>query len=89
MSSRRRYTALGLEISLCWQLIRSLFAESNFVQDVNFFSLITLIKASLPALRKSEHGGRIVMISSGAAVKGTPGWAPYNASKAAMNSLCR
>jgi NAD(P)-dependent dehydrogenase (short-subunit alcohol dehydrogenase family) len=61
--------------------------KSHF--DVNFFSLITALKLSLPALRKSEVGGRVVFVSSGAAVKGTAGWGPYNASKAAMNSLCR
>ncbi|KAL0576918.1 hypothetical protein V5O48_005064 [Marasmius crinis-equi] len=57
--------------------------------DINFFSLVTAVRVALPELRKSEHGGRIVFVSSGAAVKGTPGWGPYNASKAAMNSLCR
>ncbi|KAJ3739426.1 hypothetical protein DFH05DRAFT_1463793 [Lentinula detonsa] len=57
--------------------------------DVNVFSLVTSVKAALPALRESELGGKIVFVSSGAAVKGTPGWGPYNASKAAMNSLCR
>ncbi|KII95116.1 hypothetical protein PLICRDRAFT_202634 [Plicaturopsis crispa FD-325 SS-3] len=55
--------------------------------DVNFFSLVTAVKASLPALRQSK--GKIVFVSSGAAVGGTAGWGPYNASKAAMNSLCR
>lgn len=57
--------------------------------DVNFFSLITAIRSALPALRRSDIGGRIVFVSSGSAVKGTAGWGPYNASKAAMNSLCR
>ncbi|KAI0677585.1 short-chain dehydrogenase [Trametes maxima] len=57
--------------------------------DVNFFSLITAIRATLPELRKSTLGGRIVFVSSGAAVGGTPSWGPYNAGKAAMNSLCR
>ncbi|KAJ6485123.1 hypothetical protein C8R47DRAFT_548573 [Mycena vitilis] len=57
--------------------------------DVNFFSLITALQVALPALRKSELGGRVVFVSSGAAVKGTAGWGPYNASKAAVNSLCR
>ncbi|KAF8621568.1 hypothetical protein AX15_007595 [Amanita polypyramis BW_CC] len=61
--------------------------KSHF--DVNFFSLVTALKAVLPALRESELGGRVVFVSSGAAVKGTPGWGPYNASKAAMNSFCR
>ncbi|KAF5387767.1 hypothetical protein D9615_000472 [Tricholomella constricta] len=57
--------------------------------DVNFFSLVTALKAALPALRKSEMGGRVVFVSSGAAVKASTGWGPYSASKAAMNSLCR
>ncbi|KAF5344072.1 hypothetical protein D9758_008871 [Tetrapyrgos nigripes] len=57
--------------------------------DINFFSLITAVKVAIPTLRKSELGGRIIFVSSGAAVKGTPGWGPYNAAKAAMNSLCR
>lgn len=57
--------------------------------DTNFFSLVVALKAALPALRETELGGRVVFVSSGAAVKGIPGWGPYNASKAAMNSLCR
>ena len=57
--------------------------------DVNFFSLISTIQDVLPALRRSELGGRVIFISSGAATKGTAAWGPYNASKAAMNSLCR
>jgi len=57
--------------------------------EVNFFSLVTALKAALPSLRESEFGGRVVFVSSGAAVKGHPGWSPYNASKAAMNSLAR
>ncbi|KAF7301734.1 Short-chain dehydrogenase/reductase family protein [Mycena indigotica] len=57
--------------------------------DVNFFSLVDALQAALPSLRDSKHGGRVVFVSSGAATKGTAGWGPYNASKAAMNSLCR
>ncbi|KAI0638152.1 short-chain dehydrogenase [Trametes polyzona] len=57
--------------------------------DVNFFSLITALRATLPELRKSQAGGRVVFVSSGAATGGTPSWGPYNAGKAAMNSLCR
>lgn len=55
--------------------------------DVNFFSLIHTVRASLPQLRASH--GRIVFMSSGAATGGIAGWGAYNASKAAMNSLCR
>ena len=57
--------------------------------DVNFFSMIYTVQSSLPTLRASKNGGRIIFISSGAAVSGTPTWGPYNASKAAMNSFCR
>jgi NAD(P)-dependent dehydrogenase (short-subunit alcohol dehydrogenase family) len=57
--------------------------------DINFFSLVTAVKATLPHLRKSPIRGKIVFVSSGAAVKGYAGWGPYNAAKAAMNSLCR
>jgi len=55
--------------------------------DVNFFSLIPALRASLSALRSTQ--GRVVFVSSGAAVGGLAGWGPYNASKAALNSLCR
>jgi len=61
--------------------------KSHF--DVNFFSLITALRAALPALRKSNLDGRVIFVSSGSATKGTPTMGPYNASKAAMNSLCR
>jgi len=55
--------------------------------EVNFFSLVTILKLALPSLRESK--GRVVLISSGAAVGGTGAWGPYNASKAALNSLTR
>jgi len=53
--------------------------------ETNFFSLISMIKHSLPHLRKSR--GRVVMISSGSATNPTIGWGSYGATKAAMNSL--
>ncbi|KAH8105882.1 short-chain dehydrogenase [Cristinia sonorae] len=61
--------------------------KSHF--DVNFFSLVAALRATLPALRESSLGGRVVFVSSGAAVSNISGWGPYNAGKAAMNSLCR
>ncbi|KAH9179686.1 short-chain dehydrogenase [Lactarius sanguifluus] len=45
--------------------------------------------AAVPSLRDSPKGGRVVFVSSGAAIGGIAGWGPYNASKAAMNSLNR
>lgn len=53
--------------------------------DVNVFSAVSTIKAAIPELRKSK--GRIVLTSSGAAVKGTATWGAYGASKAVLNHL--
>jgi len=55
--------------------------------DVNFFSLVTTIRLSIAALRASK--GKLIFISSSSAVGNVPTWGPYNAAKAAMNSLCR
>ncbi len=57
--------------------------------EVNVYSLVTSLKAAVPSLRESPIGGKVIFISSGAAVGGVAGWGPYNASKAAMNSLNR
>ncbi|KKY17483.1 putative short-chain dehydrogenase [Phaeomoniella chlamydospora] len=53
--------------------------------DVNVFSAIACVQAALPELRKSK--GCILLTSSGAAVKGTPSWGSYGASKACLNHL--
>lgn len=55
--------------------------------DINFFALLHTLHAAVPELRKTK--GRVIFVSSGAAVKGVAGWGPYSASKAAMNSLTR
>lgn len=47
--------------------------NSNF--DVNFFSIITLVQHALPALRESK--GRVIFVSSGAAVNAYHGWGAY------------
>lgn len=48
-----------------------------------------LVSAALPVLRKRGGGeGRVVFVSSGAAVTGYQGWGAYGASKAALNHLC-
>ncbi|KAI0254708.1 NAD-P-binding protein [Lactifluus subvellereus] len=57
--------------------------------EVNVFSLVTALKAAAPSLRESPSGGKVIFVSSGAAVGGLAGWAPYNAGKAAVNSLNR
>lgn len=57
--------------------------------EVNVYSLVTALKAAVPSLRESPSGGKVIFVSSGAALRGKAGWAPYNASKAAMNALNR
>ena len=57
------------------------------VFDVNFFSLVSILKHSLTHLRESK--GKVIFISSGASVGGIASWGSYNTSKAALNSLCR
>ncbi|KAF9166038.1 hypothetical protein BGX21_001446 [Mortierella sp. AD011] len=50
--------------------------------DINFFSVVTLVQHALPALRESK--GRVLLVSSGAAVNSYHGWGAYCASKAAL-----
>ncbi len=54
--------------------------------DVNFFGALTVVKAVVPYMRK-EQKGRIVFVSSVAAVFSIPFQSFYSAAKAAMNSL--
>lgn len=58
-------------------------AKAQF--DVNFFGMVNMNKAVIPYMRKSG-GGRIVNISSVAAVTHIPFQAYYSASKAAIES---
>ena len=59
--------------------------------DVNFFSQVDALRTIIPWMHMNEGDikGRVVFVSSGAATGNIYGWAPYNASKAAVNSLCR
>lgn len=54
--------------------------------DVNLFSVFATLQVALPSLRKSKLGGRVVFVSSGAAVGGTPAWAAYNGQSTAFSS---
>ncbi|RKP12719.1 hypothetical protein BJ684DRAFT_20757 [Piptocephalis cylindrospora] len=55
------------------------------VFDVNVFSILDLTQRALPLLRTS--GGRVLVVSSGAATHAYTGWSSYSASKAAANML--
>jgi len=55
--------------------------------ELNVFSLFNTLVPALPALRETK--GKVVFVSSGSAVGKTAGMSSYNASKAAMNAICR
>ncbi|MFL6001281.1 MAG: SDR family NAD(P)-dependent oxidoreductase [Nocardioides sp.] len=57
------------------------------VFTTNLHAPVELMRALLPQLRGS--GGRILNISSDAAVEGYPGWGAYGASKAALDQMTR
>ncbi|KAK3331032.1 hypothetical protein B0H66DRAFT_85516 [Apodospora peruviana] len=61
--------------------------EWKKLYDANFFSALAIAKDTVPHLRASK--GRIVFISSGAALKGYTAWGAYGSSKAALNSLAQ
>ena len=54
--------------------------------DVNLMGTIRTVQAFLPAMRKAKHG-RIICVSSVAAVYAIPFQAHYSASKAAINAF--
>lgn len=60
-------------------------ADAQRLFDVNFFGQLRCVKAALPLLRKSR--GRIVNISSAAALFPLPFQSFYSAAKAATNAL--
>ncbi|NTJ43585.1 SDR family oxidoreductase [Agrobacterium larrymoorei] len=54
--------------------------------ETNFFGVVNAVRAVLPAMQK-ERRGSIMIVSSGAALIGLPGYAAYCASKAALVSF--
>jgi 3-oxoacyl-[acyl-carrier protein] reductase len=56
--------------------------------DLNLFSVVRLTRAVLPIMRKQKWG-RIINISSESATQPDAQMPPYNASKAALNSLTK
>ena len=63
-------------------------AKWDEVIAVNLRGPFLCSRAVLPHMKRQNYG-RIVDVSSGAAVNCSPGFAAYNASKAALNSLSR
>src|SRR5947207_7404490 len=60
-------------------------AELGHVYDVNVLAPVGLIQLLLPAL--TAAGGRIVNVSSDAAVEPYPGWGGYGSAKAALDQV--
>lgn len=58
-------------------------AEIRHVMETNFFGVLSLTRALLPTFRAQRHG-RIVLVSSQAALAGQPGNSMYCASKWAL-----
>ncbi|MDT7751989.1 MAG: hypothetical protein QOD96_5651 [Pseudonocardiales bacterium] len=61
--------------------------ELRAVLETNVVAPLRLVQLALPALRAAA--GRVLAISSDAAVEGYPGWGGYGASKAALDQLVR
>ena len=60
------------------------------VLRVNLYSLQLSVRAAVPYLRQAPSGqGKVVIVSSGAAVSSRPAWGAYNISKAGANAFAR
>ncbi|CAN6664040.1 benzil reductase ((S)-benzoin forming) Irc24p [Trichomonascus vanleenenianus] len=66
------------------KIVNSNVDEWKKLFDINFFSIVNLLKLTIPHLR--GHG-RVVFVSSGAAVGNYTAWGAYGSSKAALNHL--
>jgi NAD(P)-dependent dehydrogenase (short-subunit alcohol dehydrogenase family) len=57
------------------------------VVEVNLVAALALFQATAGLLRGAPGGGRLVMVTSDAAVEAYPGWGGYGAAKAAVEQL--
>ncbi|MBJ7600309.1 MAG: short-chain dehydrogenase [Candidatus Nephthysia bennettiae] len=57
------------------------------VVEVNLVAPLALFQATADLLRAAPGGGRVVMVTSDAAVEAYPGWGGYGAAKAAVEQL--
>lgn len=69
------------------RLSQTTSAEWEHNLRINLLSVVMLTASALPALR--ERAGRVINVSSGAAVKTITGWSAYCVSKAALNHYTR
>ncbi|KAL9625701.1 MAG: hypothetical protein Q9160_000020 [Pyrenula sp. 1 TL-2023] len=78
--------AVELALSTFGEKLDGLVINQGILKPVAHIAECRSLPA-IPALRKS--GGRIVLVSSGAAVRGVEYWGAYGSSKAAMNHLAQ
>jgi NADP-dependent 3-hydroxy acid dehydrogenase YdfG len=62
-------------------------ADWRWVFEVNVFGVVSTCRAFLPAMQ-SRGGGHVVAVASAAGFVSAPGMTAYNASKAAVISVC-
>jgi 3-dehydrosphinganine reductase len=60
-------------------------ADHRAQMEINYFGTLHLIRAALPVMRR--HGGRITLVSSGAAFIGIAGYSGYAPGKFAVRAL--
>lgn len=77
-------TSAGMGVSGAVEFIKEEEMKRQF--EINLFGTINTVKAVLPQMRK-QKSGKIICISSVAAVYSIPFQAYYSASKAAINSF--
>jgi (+)-trans-carveol dehydrogenase len=63
--------------------------EWRDVVDTNLTGVWNTLSAAVPRMLKARNGGSIVVISSGAGLKGVPNLSGYSATKAAVVSLAK
>lgn len=61
--------------------------EARAQFETNFFGSFNVLKAVVPVMR-SQRSGHIVQISAAGGFSATPGFSIYDASKAALESMC-
>ncbi|KAK0729711.1 hypothetical protein B0H67DRAFT_596042 [Lasiosphaeris hirsuta] len=69
------------------RLENSSIDEWKQLYEANVFSALALVKETIPHLRVTK--GRVIFVSSGAALHAYTSWGAYGSSKAAMNSICQ
>ena len=87
----------GLDVvvnNAVWPHGEGALADANLedwrtAMEVNFLGPVTMTQAAIPALRRREGGGRIIMVSTIGSRDIQPGAGPYASSKAALNSLTK